>query len=344
MGKSTKAKKEKAKDFQKAKLKVGKTKPKATNLTDTSFKARSIAVLHQSLNEVAPSSSSQFTHHLNLLSHKSEGQRKESLGFLVNFLQGVEHTSTLPLPASSIFAKVQPLLLDASKLVRTQTLQLLSAFPESDVQANVEVLLLYSRTALTHLSAKIQLTGLDALEWLLNTAGQQLVSSPGGWLQTLGALLIVLGWKGRSNPKNEKGWTQSGITARTTKNDDDEKMRIRQLQVLGLLLETALGQKKPKSEDAWRERVKEDWTCMFQQFYTIPQQRNPYGYLNLFGGNRDEENGQYQDQEERIKVFKGERYGDVLLGVSKFKGYGGGTGRATMGVERILQSVQVEEE
>jgi pre-rRNA-processing protein IPI1 len=40
MGKSAKAKKEKKKDFQKAKLKVGKTKPKASNATDTSFKAR----------------------------------------------------------------------------------------------------------------------------------------------------------------------------------------------------------------------------------------------------------------------------------------------------------------
>lgn len=40
MGKSAKAKKEKKKDFQKVKLKVGKTKPKATNSTDTSFKAR----------------------------------------------------------------------------------------------------------------------------------------------------------------------------------------------------------------------------------------------------------------------------------------------------------------
>jgi hypothetical protein len=49
MGKSSKAKKEKKKDFQKAKLKVGKTKPKASNATDTSFKAlcKSIIVLYR---------------------------------------------------------------------------------------------------------------------------------------------------------------------------------------------------------------------------------------------------------------------------------------------------------
>jgi pre-rRNA-processing protein IPI1 len=40
MGKSAKAKKEKQKDFQKQKLKVGKTKPKASNVTDASFRSK----------------------------------------------------------------------------------------------------------------------------------------------------------------------------------------------------------------------------------------------------------------------------------------------------------------
>jgi len=40
MGSSTKKKKDKKKDFQKAKLKVGKTKAKADNFTDTSFKSK----------------------------------------------------------------------------------------------------------------------------------------------------------------------------------------------------------------------------------------------------------------------------------------------------------------
>jgi pre-rRNA-processing protein IPI1 len=40
MAKSAKAKKEKKKDFQKVKLRVGKTKAKPENFTDTSFKAR----------------------------------------------------------------------------------------------------------------------------------------------------------------------------------------------------------------------------------------------------------------------------------------------------------------
>lgn len=40
MGSSTRKKRDKKKDFQKVKLKVGKTAPKASNFTDTSFRAK----------------------------------------------------------------------------------------------------------------------------------------------------------------------------------------------------------------------------------------------------------------------------------------------------------------
>jgi len=40
MGSSAKKKREKKKDFQKVKLKVGKAKPKPVNSTDTSFRSK----------------------------------------------------------------------------------------------------------------------------------------------------------------------------------------------------------------------------------------------------------------------------------------------------------------
>jgi hypothetical protein len=40
MGSSVKKKRDKKRDFQKPKLKVGKSRPKADNFTDTSFKAK----------------------------------------------------------------------------------------------------------------------------------------------------------------------------------------------------------------------------------------------------------------------------------------------------------------
>ena len=43
MGSSAKKKAEKKKDFKKQSFKVGKQKPKASNLTDTSFRSKGIA-------------------------------------------------------------------------------------------------------------------------------------------------------------------------------------------------------------------------------------------------------------------------------------------------------------
>lgn len=49
MGSSNKKKKEKLKDFQKPKLKVGKTKAKASNFTNTSFKSKGAILFSLSL-------------------------------------------------------------------------------------------------------------------------------------------------------------------------------------------------------------------------------------------------------------------------------------------------------
>ncbi|KZZ96372.1 hypothetical protein AAP_01145 [Ascosphaera apis ARSEF 7405] len=76
MGSSQKRKNEKKKDFQKQKLKVGKTKPKPSNYTDTSFKAKSIVLNQQSLSTSAPSFNAQFAHSVSLLGSKSDTQRQ----------------------------------------------------------------------------------------------------------------------------------------------------------------------------------------------------------------------------------------------------------------------------
>ncbi|KAJ3498984.1 hypothetical protein NLG97_g689 [Lecanicillium saksenae] len=87
MGSSMKKKKEKAKDFQKTKLKVGKTKAKASNFTDTSFKSKAIVMGHQSLSTEAPDVVQQFKHNLSLASSsRSDKQRKDALAYLTSQL------------------------------------------------------------------------------------------------------------------------------------------------------------------------------------------------------------------------------------------------------------------
>jgi len=125
MGSSQKKKREKQKDFQKSKLKVGKSRPKASNYTDTSFRSKAIVINQQSLKTDAPSSSTQFSHHISLLSSKSDVQRRESLAHLTTAIASRPVDVPLPQPVSLILPSVLPLFLDGSNAVRSQLLKLL---------------------------------------------------------------------------------------------------------------------------------------------------------------------------------------------------------------------------
>ena len=98
---SKRKRKEKQKDFAKAKLKVGKTAQKPDNYTDTSFKSKTISLPNQSIasssNYGASSGASRsslstgpslavLTHQLSLTKHHSSNTRKEVLNYLQTHL------------------------------------------------------------------------------------------------------------------------------------------------------------------------------------------------------------------------------------------------------------------
>lgn len=294
-------------------------------------------MLQQSLTVAAPSTASQFTHHLSLLNHKSESQKKDSLSHLTTVL---ESTDTLPQPASLIFPKVLPLVLDISSGVRSQTLKLLAALPQPAIRDNVEQLLLYSRAAMTHLSVRIRLTGLDMLEFLLNTAGQEVVTSPGGWMKTLKAMLGLLGWSQEQNqPKGAGGWRSTGAGNSVAKSEDETKVAARQLQIFSLLLEVAL--LEPRGQDQPNGTVhRNDFPLWNVRQSLIPKQANPYGHLNLFGSLRDEDSEQYEDRPDRIRLYEKYAAAGVRKGIDRLKREGGGIGRAAMGVERVVDMLR----
>jgi pre-rRNA-processing protein IPI1 len=219
--------------------------------------------------------------------------------------------------------------------------------PSDSVRDHAPELLLYARVAVTHLSLRIQLTGLDVLEWLLNVAGGEVVGAPGGWVGTVNCLLAVLGWKGITTTGTKgkgagAGWQSSmGVMAprSTALTEDAGKPRTRQLQVLSLLLEKGLARAKDDGRrEEWVKNAQRNFPYFMVQDYGIPKKRNPYGYLNLFGPPRDEESEQYEDPEERARVFAKLAARDLRAGLEKAKLEGGGIGRAAMSVERVLYS------
>lgn len=248
MTSSTRKKKNKNADFQKTTHKVGKTKPKASNFTDTSFAARRINFDHQSLSVEAPTVHTQFSHHLAHLRHPSAAQRQESLAYLTRVVGArVRDSRTtiaiqtskinednveaaidagthnepsaasprLPEPASLVLPRLFPLLVDGSPAVRSQLLKLLQQFEPSEVRPQVANLSLYCRAAMTHLSADIRTYAVDVLAWLLRVAGPELVSCPGGWTKTMQCFLSLLGWSGPAQIGTSAGKVAKPISGQT---------------------------------------------------------------------------------------------------------------------------------
>ncbi|OJZ85373.1 hypothetical protein ASPFODRAFT_137656 [Aspergillus luchuensis CBS 106.47] len=338
MGSSSKKKKEKQKDFQKPKLKVGKAKAKPDNFTDTSFKSKSITLTQQSLTLHAPSTTHQFTHHVSLLNSKSDTQRRDSLAHLTTHLTSAPTSQPLPIPVSTLLPTLSPLILDASTTVRTQLLKLLRTLPPSDVEDHVASLMPYVRAGMTHLAADIRVTAVDVLSWLVEIAGEAVVSCAGGWIKTLNCFLSVLGWHTEESSK----WSSN--RAAFGKAGAKGKPMVKVLGVLAEFLEAGIGEDDEMEVDGEGESGNGTGVGGFPIVQTdvhmVPKSAQPYVYLNLFGAPRDEEGEMYETREERFRVFKGRFLVPVERGLESARQDGGEVGRASSAVSKVLKEAR----
>ncbi|KAJ8611595.1 hypothetical protein MRB53_037898 [Persea americana] len=330
-------------DFAKPKLRVGKPAAKAANHTSISFRAGAIHLPSSSLSATAPTVSASFTHNLSLLKHPSDRTRKEALAALANALQALPAGTSLPEPgAAVVLTKLQPLMLDASSGVRNGTLKLLRMVPPTDVEREVEGLLLYTRAALTHLSAEVRVSGVEALDWLVETCASAVVGCKGGWWKTFNVLLGLLGWSAAPTAssfatnagldgthksvqaRDKSGWTSSGQTV-TAKLGTNDKTIARQILVLGHFLAAGLTSKPAPSS------AEQDAFAIMRP-HLLPTKPNAFAHLNLFGILRDEESEMYDDVEERTRVWENNFKPQVRAGLERARKEGGELGRAAVEV------------
>ncbi|EAW08913.1 IPI1/TEX10 family protein [Aspergillus clavatus NRRL 1] len=348
MGSSAKKKKEKKKDFQKTKLRVGKTKAKPENFTDTSFKAKSIVLNQQSLHISAPSADAQFTHHLSLTSSKSDTQRRDSLAHLTTSIVSRPVDSPLPQPVSAILPTLLPLILDASNGVRTQLLKLLRALPPADVQDHVAQLLPYIRAGMTHLAADLRVSAVEVLAWLVDVAGAEVVACAGGWIKTLNCFLSVLGWhteessKWSSSSSASVSASASATRASFGKAGAQGKPMIKMLGALAEFLQVGIGRPAEAAigldaSDAEAGVAGWEFPLRHAAQHMVPRSSAPYIHLNLFGQPRDEEGEMYETREDRYRVFASRFLGAVQRGLEGARGEGGEVGRASAGVSKVLK-------
>ncbi|KIJ21676.1 hypothetical protein PAXINDRAFT_5824 [Paxillus involutus ATCC 200175] len=187
MPKISKKNKEKVADFSKAKLKLGKGKKLPTNVVDTSFKARSIALPTQSIaiekDHTVPTTKRRRTFNdiLSLLKHYSAGTRKADAIFSARELfedhPGLLETSITPLIGACV-----RLIGDEDPSVRKALLSffwwLLPRVPRNDIIPHIPLLLLFTTSAQTHIFPEIRIDAVRFLDLFLGIVPETVVD---GW-------------------------------------------------------------------------------------------------------------------------------------------------------------------
>jgi len=292
-----------------------------------------IVLNRQSLTTAAPSTSLQFTHHLSLLTHRSDAQRRDSLSFLTSAITARGVNASLPQPVSVILPTLLPLILDGSNGVRGQLIRLLRFLPAGEVEDHVDELLLYIRAGMTHLAADIRASTIEILDWLLEVAGQETVSCTGGWVKTLKCFLALLGWQ---NDDGTTKWSSSKVSF--GKAGSEGKALVQNLTVLASFLSVGL---LPCSETI-DEELASNFPLWDTHYHALPRRSNCFAHLNLFGPPRDEEAEMYEDREERRRIFHTRFQKPVERGLEASRKEGGEVGRAAAVVARaVIEGIDV---
>ncbi|KAM5530783.1 hypothetical protein V8D89_015524, partial [Ganoderma adspersum] len=165
MPKSTKKKKDKAADFTKAKLKLGKGKQAASNAVDTSFKARSIALPTQNIavekDEDVPSTKRKLTFDALLvhMKHYNASTRRDAILGLRELLE--THSQLIPTHLTALIngcdAHVRKTLLSFFSWLFRQV-------SRDDLAPHSPVLLLFTTSAQTHIFPEIRIDAVRLLD------------------------------------------------------------------------------------------------------------------------------------------------------------------------------------
>ncbi|KAH6917308.1 hypothetical protein BKA70DRAFT_1418067 [Coprinopsis sp. MPI-PUGE-AT-0042] len=183
MPKSSKKKKDKAADFTKARLKLGKGKQQPSNVIDTSFKARSIALPTQSIAVEKDASLPLTKRHLSFvdlishLRHHNASVRKDAiLGFKELF---EAHWDLLDSNMPAFIGAIIRLIGDEDSDVRKTLLTFfqwcIPRIPTENLIPHSHLLLLYTTSAQTHIFPEIRIDAVRFLDVFLEKMPEVLV-------------------------------------------------------------------------------------------------------------------------------------------------------------------------
>ncbi|KAI0800897.1 hypothetical protein C8Q74DRAFT_1314301 [Fomes fomentarius] len=189
MPKSTKKKKDKAADFSKAKLKLGKGKQAPSNVVDTSFKARSIALPTQSIavekDADAPSTKRRLTFDALIAhtKHYNANTRRDAILGLRELLE--THPELITTHLTPLVNSCVRLIGDEDASVRKGLLSfftwLFHQVPRDELIPHAPVLLLFATSAQTHIFPEIRIDAVRFLDIYLEYIPEVVTE---GWMYT----------------------------------------------------------------------------------------------------------------------------------------------------------------
>lgn len=320
---STRKKKEKKKDFQKPKLKVGKTALNPANHTSTSFKSKKINISSTTKHLLSSSNTSSsvpdFSKKLSLL-RKSTGNlnsRKEILTELLDLLNKDPENIYNNLPLDEIIKILKLLFLDQSKKIRSDSRNVLIkliSHHNNLIILNHDSLMLFIFSAMTHLKPTIRHDSIFTLRSILN-GGERLKSLTiaNHWIRVWKNIMVLMNWK-----RENKSYVDS--------NDfkDFQGMRLEQLTFLNeFLIDGCLN-----ANDNDDNSDSSSYTLL-STYMIKPNMGMLYRNLKLFGNiniNKSDEHSTElddsilcEDVNDRIKTFIEGFYTPVTTGLQDFQ-------------------------
>lgn len=199
---------------------------------------------------------------------------------------------------------------------------------------HVPEILPYVRAGMTHLAADIRLFSIEVLAFLTDIASDEVVACAGGWVKTLNCFLAILGWHTQDSAK----WSSNRVSF--GKAGTAGKAQARNLQVLAEFLRAGLHiatDLPPTDENghSWSS-----FPMWHSEYHSLPKRSNPYGYLNLFGPQQDDDVDMLEDREDRIRVFNERFASGIEIGLASARRDGGEVGRAAGLITKALKGIE----